>query len=272
MDPLLVPRYRKESPIINIAVVARNTLLRAGVLQILADVSPNVVLSGFSYTDLDRHPDRSAQYDILMLSIASPERLVSLVSASLKAFAPKRIILMAEGPPDRKAIEQLPDQVVGYIDKSAPPESFINCVQRVLAGGHCFPWPMATIPSSPFVTASQSADSASTWHIGSVIQPVPSPDSPSDGDGLAQGALAEAQLLGLTPRQYEVLVLLSRGHALKSVARVLDISLGTTKAHTESVYQRLGAHNRNAAVYIARARGATLDFEPEPVARRQSSA
>jgi hypothetical protein len=39
-----------------------------------------------------------------MLSIASPERLVSLVSASLKAFAPKRIILMAEGPPDRKAI------------------------------------------------------------------------------------------------------------------------------------------------------------------------
>lgn len=42
------------------------------------------------------------------------------------------------------------------------------------------------------------------------------------------------------------------------MARELDISLGTAKAHTEAMYQRLGAHNRNEAVYIAHQKGARL--------------
>ncbi|MFA5596792.1 MAG: LuxR C-terminal-related transcriptional regulator [Pusillimonas sp.] len=68
----------------------------------------------------------------------------------------------------------------------------------------------------------------------------------------------------MTPRQYEVLVLLSKGLSLKAVARSLNISLGTAKAHTEAMYQRLGAHNRNEAVYMAHQKGALLAWEPDP--------
>lgn len=68
----------------------------------------------------------------------------------------------------------------------------------------------------------------------------------------------EAQLLGITPRQYEVLVLLARGMTIKGVARELDISAATAKAHAETLYMRMNVSNRNEAVYQAVAKGARL--------------
>lgn len=70
----------------------------------------------------------------------------------------------------------------------------------------------------------------------------------------------EWEMLGLTRRQYEVLVLLARGYPMKTVGRYLNISVATAKAHTETLYQRLDVHNRNAAVYVAVSRGATLGW------------
>jgi len=72
--------------------------------------------------------------------------------------------------------------------------------------------------------------------------------------------IAEHELLGLTPRQYEVLVLRAKGYPMKTVGRCLNISVATAKAHTETLYQRLDVHNRNAAVYAAVSRGAKLGW------------
>lgn len=216
-------------------------------MQILADVVPDVRLMGFSYHDLDRYPDPALSIDLLLISIASPERLTSLVTAGLRAFLPQKVVLLGESTPDHAVIRALPASVAGFIDQSAPAEIFVETVRRVLDGDFCFPWeqrPDVSASSATLPVASPSA--ASTEHS----------NAPSSS------TVNEFELLGLTRRQYEVLVLLSRGHALKSVARILDISLGTTKAHTESVYQRLGAHNRNQAVYLARAKGASLNWEP----------
>ena len=74
----------------------------------------------------------------------------------------------------------------------------------------------------------------------------------------------ESHLLNLTHRQYEVLVLLARGLPLKSISRELKISASTAKAHTEALYMRLAVNNRNAAVYTAIARGATLGWDHLP--------
>nr|WP_242697499.1 LuxR C-terminal-related transcriptional regulator [Bordetella petrii] len=70
----------------------------------------------------------------------------------------------------------------------------------------------------------------------------------------------EGQALGLTPRQYEVLVLLARGYTLKAIGRDLNIAVTTAKVHAETVYQRLHVHNRTEAVYAAISRGATLGW------------
>lgn len=58
-----------------------------------------------------------------------------------------------------------------------------------------------------------------------------------------------------TQRQMEVLELLSRGMANKSIAHTLGVSEGTIKAHVKALLMKLGAQSRTEAMSIAIRRG-----------------
>lgn len=111
----------------------------------------------------------------------------------------------------------------GLISKESSPELIKASIDFVLAGGTCFS------------------------NRTEALSPLSSPTQPED-----------AELLGLTKRQYEVLVLLAKGYPLKTVAKQLRISLATAKSHTETLYQRLNVNSRNEAVCVAMNKGATL--------------
>lgn len=59
----------------------------------------------------------------------------------------------------------------------------------------------------------------------------------------------------LTPRQCEVLELLSLGYSNKVIARKLDVSENTIRWHVQSLLELLQANNRSEAVFLARAQG-----------------
>lgn len=59
----------------------------------------------------------------------------------------------------------------------------------------------------------------------------------------------------LTPRQQEVLALLSRGHSNKAIARTLELSEHTVKIHVASILRALGVSNRTQAAMQARIKG-----------------
>ncbi len=62
---------------------------------------------------------------------------------------------------------------------------------------------------------------------------------------------AELRALGLTPREGQVLALLSEGRKNAEIARALVISPRTVKKHLENVYGKLGVSTRAAAVSTA---------------------
>ncbi len=62
---------------------------------------------------------------------------------------------------------------------------------------------------------------------------------------------------GLTPREIEVLSLVRRGLANKQIARSLDISERTVKAHLTSAFQRIGVVDRVQAALWAERNGIT---------------
>jgi DNA-binding NarL/FixJ family response regulator len=62
---------------------------------------------------------------------------------------------------------------------------------------------------------------------------------------------SSAGLPGLTPRQMDVMRCLIRGKPNKVIARELDVSEATVKAHLTAVFEALGAKNRTEAVYAA---------------------
>lgn len=61
--------------------------------------------------------------------------------------------------------------------------------------------------------------------------------------------------VALTPREAEVLRLVSRGLSNKEIAYRLDIAIGTTKMHLQNILKKLGVSDRTQAVTIAIARG-----------------
>ncbi len=61
--------------------------------------------------------------------------------------------------------------------------------------------------------------------------------------GVAEIA-TENWLHGLTPREYQVALLVGRGLSNKEVGRELGVSPGTVKLHVHSIFQKLGARNR----------------------------
>ena len=63
----------------------------------------------------------------------------------------------------------------------------------------------------------------------------------------------------LTPRQLAVLRVLLRGVSDKVIARELDISVSTVKAHMQEVYRRLDVNCRAEAVAVAARLGARVD-------------
>jgi DNA-binding NarL/FixJ family response regulator len=59
----------------------------------------------------------------------------------------------------------------------------------------------------------------------------------------------------LTPRQLEVLTLLSEGFAVQQISRRLNLSVHTTRGYVKTLLARLDAHSQLEAVAIAKRRG-----------------
>jgi DNA-binding NarL/FixJ family response regulator len=75
--------------------------------------------------------------------------------------------------------------------------------------------------------------------------------APSTAQCMADSLTREA----LTTREAEVLDLLACGQCNKSIARQLDIAVGTVKAHVKAIMAKLDASSRTQAVSVAAHRG-----------------
>lgn len=75
------------------------------------------------------------------------------------------------------------------------------------------------------------------------------------GQEVAQRIAESMSHEALTQREAEVLALLADGHCNKSIARQLEIALGTVKTHVKAIMAKLQAGSRTQAVAVATQRG-----------------
>lgn len=265
-----------------VVIVEPHPLYRLGLRQLLSDAIPQASVQGHDYTVLEEAPDPlTERCDLLVLSLTSSRCSVKLSQACAQRFSPNRILLIVDDH-DVPDFSLLPESVAGFVAKQAPTELLQASAKLVLAGGTCFP----ARPGSVKANGHVHAETRLNGSAGTVLSPgatqVAHQAARTGASSLSIAATAgtrpavqsefappikpgttahrECRLLGLTPRQYEVLVLLAQGYPMKTVGRALNISVATAKAHTETLYQRLDVHNRNAAVYAAVSRGATLGW------------
>lgn len=79
---------------------------------------------------------------------------------------------------------------------------------------------------------------------------------------VAETMAASLIQIALTPRQLHVLELMAEGHSNKAIARVLELTVGTVKAHVKQILFKLGAQSRMHAVSVAMQRGLVSGVAP----------
>ncbi|MEO6959339.1 MAG: response regulator transcription factor [Burkholderiaceae bacterium] len=246
-----------------VVVVEPHALLRFGILQHLNEVLPESTVHGVDYSSLYGQAFGGGEIDLVLLSVALHEDVVKLVQAAQHVYAPRCILLLSDVATMPGSWKELPPIVAGYVPRSASPDVLAASIRLVLVGGKCFQLSQnEPEPAAPNLRlASSNSREINPSPPAANCKAEPLLGLVSDANSAPSRANAEARLLRITPRQYEVLVLLARGYPMKTVSRHLNISVATAKAHTETLYQRLDAHNRNQAIYTAVSRGATLGWQ-----------
>ncbi|MEF9387545.1 response regulator transcription factor [Ralstonia solanacearum species complex bacterium KE056] len=217
-------------------VVEAHPLVRAGathVLQSLPAVSQVISVEPGEalFENLAAHAD--AELALIGLPLPGIDDIPALTRLMQQPH-PRHIAVLGESdsPAHVRAVMQL--NISAYLLRSYAGKLIAAALELVLAGGRY-------VPASVVLARS---------------------DMPLGANRVGHDDCA---LLGLTQRQYEILVLLSRGHPVKTISRMLGISEATTKAHINALYRRLEVRSRTEAVFVATQRGAMLMSHPRLV-------
>lgn len=139
---------------------------------------------------------------------------------------------------------------LGYIHKDSAPDDIAQTILEMKAGAS---------PISPMIARKVLAKYASSR-----------PRPPEAGGGLAAAVPrpmaadpAEPRKAGseqalLSPREHEVLMLISRGFSYAEIARLQTVSVHTVQTHIKNLYSKLSVHSKNEAVFEASRLGLLL--------------
>jgi DNA-binding NarL/FixJ family response regulator len=168
-------------------------------------------------------------FDLVLLDLRMPGMNgLEGLKRTLEKVADKTFVVLLSGAyrseDVRKALEA---GAHGFIPKTLRGQALANAVQLVLAGDKYLPSSILTDMNDGF-------------------------SGSGDGDGrLAGGFGNEGDFARLTPREREVLALLSEGRPNKDIARHLDLREITVKYHLKNIYRKLNVSNRAQAVKMA---------------------
>ena len=174
--------------------------------------------------------------------------------ALMRERHPQMPVVALSSSDDRDTVLRALDAgAMGFVPKSSTSSVMLGALRLILANGIYLP-PSAflagrggTAPNAPAasVGAARTPDSAS---LPAPVANLPDPSA----------------IVGLTPRQQEVLQLILRGLPLKLIARELGLSIGTVKAHTSAVLRVLNVTSRTQAVVVAGRMGLRASGELRP--------
>lgn len=126
------------------------------------------------------------------------------------------------------------------VDSREPPHSQVT---KALANG------IATVPASRLdellVPAVRAAGHGYVLANSTYVRALFGPARADSGEGWQRWELA------LTPREKEILISISRGHATKQTARLLGISIRTVENLQSNMFKKLRVHSRAAALVAA---------------------
>lgn len=167
--------------------------------------------------------------DVLMVDIGLPDMSGLDVIRHATAHHPRCLTMVVSVFGDEgKVLDSIAAGAKGYILKGQGEDDILTHLHHLLDGGS---------PMSPVIARQV------LHRMQRLMFPAPAASPPSAGGE------------PLTPRETEVLKLISRGHSYDEVARNLAVTTNTVRHHIKGIYGKLCVNSRSAAVFEAGRRG-----------------
>ena len=197
-------------------IALSHMLMRRALVALLREERPDWTCEDAGGLDALRFSLATAAHALVLVDtgLCPPDALRGLCAM----FPGTRFVILSEQDDRASILACLEAGAQGFIPHSTAPRQFIRALETILMGGLFAPASLSGMPIHP-------------------------PAPPQKQDIALSPALSH-----LTERQRDVFELLAEGCATKTIARRLDLAVGTVKVHLASIYRTLGASSRLEAL------------------------
>jgi DNA-binding NarL/FixJ family response regulator len=217
---------------IRILIADDQRLMREGLRIILEDAEDIEVIgeaeNGLVATKMaeNQHPD------VILMDIRMPllDGIEATERIRQQAAPGPRILLLTTFDTPELVVEGMRAGAAGYLLKDCSAEELCTAVRAVARG-------------QVLLQASSAAQLLASLHAQQ--PPIYGETQPS----------SEAEKLGLTARELEVVRLIAQGHSNAEIAATLFVSDATVKTHINHIFSKLGARDRAQVIVKARQMG-----------------
>jgi DNA-binding NarL/FixJ family response regulator len=200
-----------------IIIADDHPIVRAGMKQIISEVSDLMVTAEASDGRGLLSKIRSEEFDLVILDITMPRMDGLDVLKQLKIDKPKLpVIVLSVHPEDQYAMRVLKAGASGYVTKASAPDELINAVRKVCRGGKYI--------------------------------------SPTIAEKLAFQLDADFEEMPhelLSDREYQVLCLLASGKSVTQIAEQLALSVKTVSTYRARILEKMDMKNNAELIHYA---------------------
>jgi DNA-binding NarL/FixJ family response regulator len=206
-------------------LVDDHALFRSGLMLLLAARFPDVVMrEAEGLTPALAHLAAEPDIELVLLDLGLRDSQGLPTLRQLRAVSDERTIIVLSASDDADTvIAALNEGAAGFIPKTTRGKAVEQALRVVLDGGIYLP---------PIVY--------------SAVAPLPELAQTDE-----ERAAEAIDRLGLSPRQVDVLRLLTAGQSNKVICRELDVAESTIKTHLLGLFRKLGVNSRTEAVVAA---------------------
>jgi DNA-binding NarL/FixJ family response regulator len=212
--------------VIRVLIAEDHSVVRAGLVELL-QASPDFEVVAVA-ADGEEAVELAAEHgpDVVLMDLAMPRRSGVEATRAIVAANPEvRVVVLTASSDRARVLDALDAGATGYLLKDAEPAELFGAIRAAERG------------ESPLAPKAASA---------------------------VLSERSEQRAAGLTERESEVLGLVAEGLPNKLIARRLEISDKTVKAHLTRVFERIGVSDRTQAAIWAREHGVAAGRAREP--------
>ena len=201
---------------ITIGIVEDHSEFRQSLEFLISTLSEYAL--AWSYSSVEETFENFIETDVILLDINLPGMTgIEAIPLFKQKFPDQKIVMLTILEDDFHILEAIKNGADGYILKKSSPNKIVDAIQQVYEGG-----------------------AALTPMVAKQVMAFLKPDAAKSGSPS-----------NLTPREKEILLLITQGMTNELIADKLFISVQTVRNHLKNIYDKLQVHSRAQVVVKA---------------------